>query len=127
MYSTQPTWWDVEKVIQCNSVSYVVMLFIYMWYNPLGGDVKCKEILYIGIRNLSDGEVRISCLSIPLIVVHGRYYYSQQLFTCLFIPFSWLHGAFFLQSNLKILKDFAPTQRCFCYYKWYYWWKYWCL
>ena len=56
---------DVEKVIQSNLVSYVFKWFIYMWYNPLGGDVTCKYILYNEIRNLAGGEFRISFLSIP--------------------------------------------------------------
>ena len=45
-------------------VSYVDNWFIYMWYNPIGGGVACKYILYTGIRNLAGGEFRISVLSI---------------------------------------------------------------
>ena len=51
-----------------------------MWCNPLGRGVACKDILYTGIRNLADPEFIISFLSVPLIVVHGRYCYSQYLF-----------------------------------------------
>ena len=84
-HSIQPTWWDVEKVVQPNPVSCVDKWFIYMWYNPLGGGVACKYILYTGIRNLAGGEFRISFLSISRIVVHGMYYYSQYLFIYAFI------------------------------------------
>ena len=51
--------------------------------------------MYTGIRNLSGGEFSISFLSIPRIVVHGRWYYSHSLFispyfffVCLLLFFS---------------------------------------
>ena len=86
MHSIQPTWRDVEKVIQSNPVSYVDIWFIYMQCNPVDGIVAYKKILYTGIRNLSGGEFRISFLSIPRIVVHDRYYYSH--FSFFFLGFS---------------------------------------
>ena len=104
IHSIQPTWWDVGKVIQSNSVSFVDKWFIYMWYNPL---VACKYILYTGIRNLTGGAFRISFLSIPRIVVHGRYYYSQYLF--IYLSFLYIYFLFrmtnkiFFISNLIIL------------------------
>ena len=53
IHSIQPNWWDVEKVIQSNPVSYVDKCFIYMWYNPLGEGVACKYILHTGNKNLA--------------------------------------------------------------------------
>ena len=68
-----------------------------MWYNPLGGGVACKYILYTGIRNLAGGEFRMSFLSIPWIVDHDRYYYSQYLFNYLFI--------FFMTNKIYVVRE----------------------
>ena len=94
IHSIQPTRWDPKKVIQSNPVSYVDIWFIKMWYNPLGGGVGCKFILYTWIRNLAGGEFRISFPSISRIEVRGRYFYSQYLFIYFFIYIS-----LFLMTN----------------------------
>ena len=41
--------------------------------------------MYIGIRNLSGGEFMISFLSIPRIVVHGKYCYSAFFYLFIFL------------------------------------------
>ena len=103
-HSIQPTWWDVEKVVQPNPVSCVDKWFIYMWYNPLGGGVACKYILYTGIRNLAGGEFRISFLSIPRIVVHDRYYYSQYLF--IYLSFYIYIFPFFMTNKIYVAREY---------------------
>ena len=106
IHSIQPTWWDVEKVIQSNPVSYVDKCFIYMWYNPLGGGVACKYILYTGIRNLAGGEFKISFLSISRIAVHDRYYHSQYLFIYLFIFFiSYVYFLFCMTNKIYVVRE----------------------
>ena len=100
IHSIQPTWWDVEKVIQSNPASYVDKWFIYMWYNPLGRGVACKYILYTEIRNLAGGEFKISFLSISRIVVHDRYYYSQYLFIYLSFFISYVYFLFCMTNKI---------------------------
>ena len=51
--------------------------------------------LYTGIRNLAGGEFRISVLSIPRILVHDRYYYSQYLFIYLSFLYTYIFRVFF--------------------------------
>ena len=50
IHSVQPILWYAEKVIQSNPVSYVDIWFIYMWYNPLGGGVTCKYLVYWDLK-----------------------------------------------------------------------------
>ena len=88
MHSIQPIWWDVEKLIQSNLISYADIWFIYMRYNPFDGSVTYEWTLHTEIRNLSCGEFRIAFLYIPRIMVHGRYYYSHFLFFYFFLGFS---------------------------------------
>ena len=97
MHSIQPTWWDVEQVIQSDPVSCVDIWFIDMRHNllGLGGSIAYKLILYTGIRNLSGGEFRISLLSIPRIVVHGRCYYSLFIYLIIYL-FFWFFCVCFL-------------------------------
>ena len=97
IHSIQPTWWDVEKVIESNAVSYVAKWFNYIWYKPLDGGVACEYILYTGIRNLAVGESWISFLSIFRIVVHDRDYYSQNIF--IYLSFIDTYISFFFTTN----------------------------
>ena len=102
IHSIQPTWWDVEKVIQSNPVTYVDKWFIYIWYNLLGGGVACKYTLYTGIRNLAGRELRISFLSIPWIVFHDRYYYSRYLFIYLFL---YMYFLFCMTNKIYVVRE----------------------
>ena len=95
----QPTSWDAEKAIQSKFVSCLDIWFIYMRYNPLGGSVAYKQILYTGIRNLSGGEFRVSFLSIPRTVVCGRHCCSHSLFIIIFCLFFIALSLFFGDQN----------------------------
>ena len=55
--SIHPTWWDFEKVIQSNPISYIDNWFIYIWYNSLGGSVTCKKRLYTRIKNFMEETI----------------------------------------------------------------------
>ena len=46
----------------------------------------CKHMVYLYAIQSTSWRIHISFLSIPWIVVHGRYYYSQPLFFYLFFP-----------------------------------------
>ena len=94
IHSIQPTWWDVVKVIQSNPVSYVDKWFVPIWYNPLGGGVASKYILYTGIRYLAGGKFWISFLSIPGISIYHLFIIGTiipsiylLIFFCIYIYF----------------------------------------
>ena len=110
IHSIQLTWWDVEKVIQSNPVSCVDKWFIYMWYNPLSGSLECEYILYTGIIKLAGRKVRISFLSIPRIVVDGRYYYCHYLFIYLFIfIFIYIYiFPLFMTNKIYVVREHFP-------------------
>ena len=113
MHSSQPIWWDVQKVIQSNPLSCVDIWFIYRRYNLRGGSFAYKQIWFTGIRNLSGGEFKISFLSIPRIVVHGGCYYSHFLFVYFFFGFSLLVCCCFVSLFLMIKTFYAVRKHWF--------------
>ena len=100
-------------------LSCVNIWLVCVRYNPLGGSVAYKQILYTGIRNLSRGELRISFLFIPRIVVHSRYYFSHFLFVyfsfvfllfvccCFLSPFFDDQNDLYSQGTLTCKFDFS--------------------
>ena len=97
--------WESNLIQPCFLCKQVVYLHVY---NPLGGGVACKYILYTGIRNLAGREFKVSFLSILPIVVHDMYYYSQYLFIYPF--FIYIYISFFLFFFFMINKIYGVRE-----------------